>query len=124
MQGEGDTYDRYHQYYLENTRKFVANVREDLRELAGNTEIPFIDAQIAPGNWTYWSQVNAAKRTFSQESGNNYLIQSIQEGLHTDQEPTGSVDLAHFDSDSEVKLGRLFAQNFEQFLELPEEVGE
>ena len=123
MQGEGDTYDGYYQYYLENTRKLAANVREDLRELAGNTEIPFIDAQIAPGNWTYWSQVNAAKRTYSTESNNNFLIQSIQEGLHTDQEPA-PVDVAHFDSDSEVKLGRLFAQNFEQFLELPEDSGE
>ena len=117
MQGEGDTYDRYHQYYLQNLRSFVGNVRQDLSSLAGNKEIPFIDAQIAPGNWTFWSQVNAAKRTFSQESDNNYLIQSIQEGLHTDQEPPASPDVAHFDSESEVKLGHLFAQTFEQFLD-------
>ena len=117
MQGEGDTYDRYHQYYLQNLRLFVGNVRQDLYSLAGNKDMPFIDAQIAPGNWTFWTQVNAAKRTFSQESDNNYLIQSIQEGLHTDQEPPASPDVAHFDSESEVKLGHLFAQTFEQFLD-------
>lgn len=124
MQGEGDTYNGYHQHYLENTRTFVANVRNEFRSLAGDKEIPFIDAQIAPGDWTFWSEVNIAKRTFSQESDNNFLIQSIQEGLHTDQEAAIRHDNAHFDSDSEVQLGRLFAQNCEQFLELPEEVGE
>ena len=32
-------------------------------------------------------------------------------------EPTTAVDLAHYDSESEIMLGRLFAEAFEQFLD-------
>ena len=118
MQGEGDTYDStYYARYKENTRTFVGNVRQDLFDLAGQKEIPFIDAKISgTGGWTFWSQVNTAKREFSQESDNNFLVDTIQAGMTTTNEPT-PVDIAHYDSSSEVLLGHLFAQTFEQFLD-------
>ena len=113
MQGEGDTYNGYYQYYKQNLRTFVGNVREDLYKLSGNKDVPFIDAKIAGDNWQYWAQVNIAKREFSEESDNNYLIDTIVAGMHTTVENN---DKAHYDSDSEVQLGHLFAEAFEPFL--------
>ena len=118
MQGEGDTYNSaYYGTYKDNLRNFVTNVRSDLRNLSGEREIPFIDAKISgDGAWTYWAEVNIAKREFSEESDNNFLVDTIFAGMHTNTEPYGNVDLCHYDSASEVKLGHLFADVFEQFL--------
>ena len=117
MQGEGDTYSAtYHAHYKENLITFVGHVREDFAKYAGDREITFVDAKICPGQWTFWAEVNIAKRQFSEMSDNNLLIDSIQEGL------TLGSDNAHFDSRSQVELGHLFADNFEPFLMETEEV--
>ena len=111
MQGEGDSYNGYYQQYLTNLREFVGNLRQDL----GN--IPFIDAGICTSaNWLYPEQVNQAKVTFSQESENNFYIDTNAAGLHTNEEPQPTADLDHYDSASQIQLGKLFAQTFEQFL--------
>ena len=44
------------------------------------------------------------------------LIDIQEEGLHTDQEPFDEPDLCHYDTESQVKLGHLFAQAFKPFL--------
>lgn len=117
MQGEGDSYRGYYNYYLENLRQFVGDIRADLRDLAGGTDIPFIDAGISNASvWEFYREVNDAKKEFAKESENNIFIDTIEEGLHTDQEPWYQPDIYHYDSDSEILLGKLFAQNFEQFL--------
>lgn len=122
MQGEGDAWDGYYQEYYENTKSFVANVREDLKELSGEGTLPFIDAGISNSKqWEFYRQVNNAKKQYSEESEYNYYIDTIAEGLHTDQEPFNEPDTAHYDSESEVLLGKLFAQYFEPFLMKVEE---
>ena len=119
MQGEGDSYPGYWSVYQENLRTFVGNVRDDLRDLAGGKDIPFIDAAINPDPevWQYGEQVNEAKVAFAEESENNFFIDTVAAGMHTDQEPAFTVDKCHYDSESEVLLGHLFAEVFEQFLE-------
>lgn len=123
MQGEGDTYSSsYYMTYRDNLRKFVTNARNDLRHLSGDKEFAFIDARISgEGAWQYWAEVNIAKRQFAEESDNNFLVDTIAAGMHTTHEPYGNPDLCHYDSDSEVLLGHLFADTFEQFLMNPEE---
>lgn len=118
MQGEGDSYYGYYQRYLANTRTFVTNVRADLRTLSGDRELAFIDAGINNNSarWQYWKQVNDAKMAFADESDNNFYIDTIGAGMHTNKEPVGNVDADHYDSESEVLLGHLFAENFEKFL--------
>ena len=123
MQGEGDTYLDYYDVYYENTKKLVSNVRRDLKELAGNKDVPFIDAGVANTKkedstyqWQFWEEVNEAKKKFAAESDNNFYIDTIAEGMHTNEEPFGEVDYAHYDSPSEVLLGKLFAEKFEPFL--------
>lgn len=116
MQGEGDAYPELYQSYQDNLRRFVGYVREDLRELSGNKDVPFIDAGISSAElWQYYRQINEAKAAFAAESENNYFIDTIAAGLHTDQEPE-TVDYAHYDSESQIQLGHLFAEAFEPFL--------
>lgn len=123
MQGEGDAYNAsYYNYYKANLETFVGNVRHDLLKLSGNKEMAFVDAKInGVGDWSKygngWSEVNKAKGQFANSSDNNFVIESIIEGLTSLNEPSGNPDKDHWDSSSEVKLGRLFAEAFEQFLE-------
>lgn len=117
MQGEGDSYDGYYQEYYENTKGFVSNLREDLKELSGNKDFPFIDAGISNAPlWQYYKKVNEAKQQFADESENNYYIDTIEKGMHTDEEPFAEPDRAHYDTESEVLLGNLFAEAFKPFL--------
>ena len=100
-----------------NYKEFVTNVRTDLKELAGNKDMPFVDAGINNSpQWQYYRQVNAAKQQFAEESDINFYIDTIEAGLHTNQEPKGDIDTAHYDSESQLLLGKLFARQFEQFL--------
>ena len=122
MQGEGDAWDGYYQEYYDNLKGFVANLRSDFKELAGNKDFPFIDAGISSyREWKYYRKVNEAKAQFAADSENNFYIDTIEAGMHTDQEPFDTVDGAHYDTESEVLLGNLFAEQFEQFLENPKE---
>ena len=117
MQGEGDSYDGYYQEYYDNLKEFVGNVRTDLKELAGNKDVPFIDASINNSpQWQYYRKVNEAKEQFAADSENNIYIDTIEAGLHTNQEPFDTVDTAHYDTESQVLLGNLFAEKFEPFL--------
>ena len=117
MQGEGDSYDKYYQVYYESTKEFVGNLREDLRELSGDEDFAFIDAGINNSTqWEFYAEVNEAKKKFAKESDKNVYIDTIEAGLHTDQEPRGEPDTAHYDSESQIELGHLFAEHFEQFL--------
>ena len=118
MQGEGDAWDGYYQEYYENTKTFVGNVREDLKEFSGEGTLPFIDAGISNSKqWQYYRQVNEAKKQFASESEYNIYIDTIENGLHTDQEPFNTPDTAHYDSESEVLLGKLFAEAFTPYLD-------
>lgn len=117
MQGEGDSYPGYSSVYQENLREFVGNVRNDLKDLGREEGIPFIDAGISSASvWQNYKEVNEAKAAFAEESDLNFYIDTIAAGLHTDQEPFFNVDECHYDSESEVLLGKLFAQAFEPFL--------
>ena len=118
MQGEGDAWDGYWEDYYDNLKEFVTNVRSDLKALSGDKDMPFIDAGISNSkDWPRYKKVNEAKQQFAAESDNNYYIDTIGAGLHTNQEPFDKPDTCHYDSESQVRLGELFAENFEQFLE-------
>ena len=117
MQGEGDSYDGYYQEYYDNTKLFVGNLREDLKELSGDKEFSFIDAGINNSSmWEYYKEVNDAKQKFADESDNNVYIDTIAAGLHTDKESNYGDQDAHYDSDSQVQLGNLFAEQIQKFL--------
>ena len=93
-----------------------------IKELSGNKDFPFIDAGISNAKvWQFYRKVNEAKQQFAGDSDNNFYIDTIGAGMHTNLEPVGNVDADHYDSASEVLLGHLFAESFEQFLMQPEQ---
>ena len=121
MQGEGDSYDGYYQEYYDNLKEFVGNVRTDLKELSGNKDMPFIDAGINNSpQWQYYRKVNEAKEQFANDSDNNIYIDTIAAGVHTNEEPFDTPDTAHYDTESQVLLGNLFAEQFEKYLDKAE----
>ncbi|MBR0194200.1 MAG: hypothetical protein IJQ40_02250 [Bacilli bacterium] len=120
MQGEGDAWKTYYEnnQYENHLDKFVGNVRSDLAEYTGGNNLVFVDATIneMDGVWDYPKEINDSKRSFAAKSEYNLLIDTQAEGLHTDQEPFDEPDLCHYDTESQVKLGHLFAQAFKPFL--------
>ena len=117
MQGEGDAWDGYYQDYLANLTTFASNIREDFKQFTNNVEVPFIDAGISNSKqWQFYRKVNEAKQEFAELSENNIYIDTIGAGMHTNEEPFDEPDTAHYDTESEVLLGKLFAESFEKYL--------
>lgn len=54
--------------------------------------------------------MNNAKIKFSNDSEYNIYFSTIDSGLEWSKEPEDNPDIAHFDSLSEIKLGKLFAE--------------
>ena len=74
-------------------------------------EIDFIDAGISDSPyWIMYKKVNNSKIKFSNEDDHNYYFDTIDAGLHYDKEPIDGPDIAHFDSESEILLGKLFGK--------------
>ena len=121
MQGEGDSYPNYYNYYLLNTERLKYNLDKAFLQYTENNNLPFIDAGIGAGynhdthenTWEYYKEVNEAKQAFAARSETNIYIDTIAEGLHSDQEPN---DYVHYDSESQIKLGHLFAKAYEPYL--------
>ena len=90
-------------------------------KLTEDNNLPFVDAGIGMGKnpnteeleWKHYAEVNEAKRDFAKLSETNIYFDTIEEGLHSNQEPN---DFVHYDSESVIKLGHLFAKAYEPFL--------
>ena len=67
MQGESDTTDYKASRYLENTKRFVSYLREDLAPYANENGIYFIDAGISSSPYCEpaYPEINEAKKTFA-----------------------------------------------------------
>lgn len=71
----------------------------------------FIDAGISNSPaWPEPEALNNAKIKFSNDSEYNIYFSTIDSGLEWSKEPEDNPDIAHFDSLSEIKLGKLFAE--------------
>ena len=114
MQGESDATSSlgYHASYYNDLKTFVKRIRSTFSKNSIKGDIPFIDAGINNDSttWPYWEDINNAKKAFASEKDKNIYIDTVSAGLHTDREPIGEVDYPHYDSDSEIKLGHLFAE--------------
>lgn len=69
----------------------------------------FVDAGVSR-ECTCYEQINAFKQAYAQERPDFVYIDTIKSGLTTRFEPPEAPDTVHYDSDSTVLLGRLFAQ--------------
>lgn len=120
MQGESDSFDTENaSNYGKNLSNFIKDVRKKFSRHAAEDGIVFVDAYIAanPSYWVFYEMVNAGKDEVYSESDINRLIDTNGEGLTTATEPFDTPDLAHYDSQSEIKLGHLFAEELLPYLD-------
>lgn len=74
----------------------------------------FIDAGISTV-WERYERINEIKREYAETHADCVFIDTIGEGLTTMSEPFEQPDIGHYDSDSMIKLGRLFSEGFPPF---------
>lgn len=110
MQGESDSWNNDEYAYYRDTVSFVSGLRKDFSKYQKN--IKWIDAAIndIDNVWPYASVINNAKEKFSKKSPWNYYIDTNAIGITTRTEPEESIDYAHYDSLSMVKLGQEFGK--------------
>ena len=108
MQGEGDADTREHvSEYIRRFDALLSDFRRRFREeISGNCI--FADAGISD-IWMLYKELNAAKKEYAEAHGDLRYIDTIGEGLTTANEPEPEPDIYHYDSDSVIKLGRLFS---------------
>lgn len=115
MQGETDAmYAEHASNYLANQTDMVNRWLPIYKKYAAPNGIAFIDAGISDvPQWTYYKTVNNAKVEFQKQGINRYYIDTIANGLTTLYENN---DTSHYDSQSKIKLGRLFGEKIEMYL--------
>ncbi|MBQ9781287.1 MAG: hypothetical protein IJW00_10150 [Clostridia bacterium] len=112
MQGESDTTDFKASHYYDNQVAFASYLREDLADYADEGGIYFIDAGISDSPYCEpaYPTINQAKEDFSKLSELNLYFSTIDMGLTIDKEPEDEPDWGHYDSLSELELGRQFGR--------------
>ena len=119
MQGESDSFSVDNgTEYREHLSNLIGDLRRKFSRYSPKEGFVFVDATIAdnPMYWVYCDLVNASKVAVEAESDRNLLIDTNAAGLSCSAEPEGGADMAHYDSLSQLKLGRLFAEALDPYL--------
>ncbi len=108
MQGESDaftteTVSQYGFHYETLLKDFTDLFGEYMKNTV------FVDGGISE-IWQYYKEINQYKKEHAEKTVKSYFIDTIGEGLTTQNEPQPEVDIAHYDSDCTIKLGNLFAE--------------
>ncbi len=107
MQGESDANSEAATVsYAHNYDAMLRDLKTDFSPYMDGCT--FIDAGIS-AVWERYERMNEIKRKYAKDHPNCVFIDTIGEGLHTRNEPFEEPDIGHYDSDSMIKLGRLFA---------------
>ena len=107
MQGETDAVVGRVDGYIE---LYDALLKDLANEFPGYFDgCVYVDAGISEV-WENYEKINEAKRIYAAQSSDRRFIDTIGAGLTTKNEPRDVPDIAHYDSDSVIKLGRLFAE--------------
>lgn len=108
MQGEADACDaactqaygeRYDCLLRDLTAAFAPYMADCTVVDAGISEV-----------WPFYREMNDCKQHYARAHEACIYLDTLAHGLSTAKEPEGAVDTYHYDSDSVVKLGRLFAE--------------
>ena len=70
----------------------------------------FIDAGVSTV-WERYVRMNEIKREYAEKRADCRFIDTIAAGLTTMNEPHGEPDIGHYDAESELMLGRAFAEH-------------
>ena len=118
MQGESDSFSVKHATdYEENLTNFIDDIRKEFRKYASDDGIAFVDAYIAnnPVFWVYCEHVNNSKSAVAGSSLKNVIVDTFD--LVCTEEPAEQPDIPHYDSMSELELGRRFAWEASKFFD-------
>ncbi len=109
MQGESDAiFPEHFEKYGERYENMLKDLNEKFDKYLKSCI--YIDAGISDV-WQYYREINDWKKGHAQKTENSFYVDTIAEGLTTSKEPEPEVDIAHYDSDCTIKLGKLFAEN-------------
>ena len=121
MQGETDAMTLAHAEIYESAfAELTDRISTQFSDYMAEGGMAILDATInEQSNWQYGAIVNAAKRTFSADKQNHYVLDTNALDIDTRHEPskTGFTnDPMHYDSDDSIELGELFGRGIEQAL--------
>lgn len=116
MQGESDggSLENVNNYkvYFDN---FVNDLKKEFSQYI--EKCVFVDAGISEV-WNCHREMNAFKENYAKEHSRFIYVDTIENGLTTKYEPIESPDICHYDCESVIKLGRLFAKNIMNQVEI------
>jgi hypothetical protein len=111
MQGEADAcaeetlrpyVERYHNLLTDFSTAFSGVMEGCVFADGGISEI-----------WPLWREMNAAKAAYAAAHDGCVYVDTVANGLVTQNEPVGAPDIYHYDSDCVIKLGWLFGEALE-----------
>ena len=108
MQGESDACLSEHvANYKIDFDCFVNDFQKEFSQYL--TDCIYADAGISE-IWPCYEDMNSFKKEYAKTHSNFRYIDTIQNGLTTKFEPMEEPDIYHYDCESVIKLGKLFAQ--------------
>ena len=108
MQGESDACLIEHvENYQTDFDCFVHDFQNEFSEYL--RDCIYVDAGISE-IWPCYREMNTFKKEYADTHNHFRYIDTIENGLTTHLEPVNDPDIYHYDSDSVIKLGRLFTQ--------------
>lgn len=106
MQGESDSdFIETAENYIKRFDAFYNDFKVEFSSYLEKCVL--VDAGIS-SRWKFFKEINSQKKDYAKNKGHIYL-DTIKEGLTTTNEPKEQPDTAHYDCDSTIKLGELFA---------------
>ncbi len=110
MQGESDACEAQHvSAYEERYNALLSDLCEEFEQYFASNCV-FLDAGISE-IWPLYRELNEIKRAYAEKMANNVYIDTIAAGLTTQGEPEEEPDIYHYNLDSTIKLGHLFAEH-------------
>lgn len=118
MQGESDAFkglcEKY-EYYLDT---FYKDIKSKF-SIYLDKKFSFIDALISDSPyWEEYKIINDSKISLSNKYNDYIIVDTIKNNLSYNKEPYEEVDYAHYDSQSEYKLGILYGEALLNFLKI------
>jgi len=111
MQGEDDSTNGKHTEYESYLNAFIKDLRSEFSYYTSPHGIYFLDAGISNSTpWTYYKEINQAKINVASTDSLNIYIDTISENLEFNKEPIYGPDIYHYDSDGQIKLGKMFGE--------------
>lgn len=108
MQGEADACaEETLRPYIERYHRLLTDFSTAFSDVAA--DCIFADGGVSEV-WPFWREMNADKSAYAASHDGCVYVDTVANGLVTQNEPVGAPDIYHYDSDCVIKLGKLFGE--------------